>query len=151
MRLEFFIDPKVEDPRLRFTGGRPWTVVGFFVLLGLTNLAKGPVVGAAVIVGSIGAYFLMPALVWRRGNLGVFFAWPAQEGRRVRRYVWLWGWLAAAVIRGWKGVVEFSAESARQNLTLWPEPGGDFAIMREVKRMFDPGNLLNRGRLYSRL
>jgi glycolate oxidase FAD binding subunit len=60
-------------------------------------------------------------------------------------------WLAASVKRGWKGVVEFSAESARQNLTLWPEPGGDFAIMREVKRMFDPENLLNRGRLYGQL
>ena len=57
----------------------------------------------------------------------------------------------AAVKKGWKGVVEFSAESARQNLTLWPEPGGDFAIMREVKRMFDPENLLNRGRLYGQL
>jgi glycolate oxidase FAD binding subunit len=60
-------------------------------------------------------------------------------------------WLAAAVKKGWKGVVEFSAEPARQNLTLWPEPGGDFAIMREVKRMFDPENLLNRGRLYGQL
>jgi FAD/FMN-containing dehydrogenase len=48
-------------------------------------------------------------------------------------------------------VIEFSAESVKPNLTLWPEPGGDFAIMKEVKRMFDPGNLLNRGRLYGRL
>jgi glycolate oxidase FAD binding subunit len=60
-------------------------------------------------------------------------------------------WLAAAVKRGWKGVVEFSSESARPNLTLWPDPGGDFAIMKEIKRMFDPGNLLNRGRLYGHL
>jgi glycolate oxidase FAD binding subunit len=59
--------------------------------------------------------------------------------------------LAAAAKRGWKGVIEFSAESVKPNLTLWPEPGGDFAIMKEVKRMFDPGNLLNRGRLYGRL
>jgi glycolate oxidase FAD binding subunit len=60
-------------------------------------------------------------------------------------------WLAAAVKRGWKGVVEFSSESVKPNLTLWPEPGGDFAIMKEVKRMFDPENLLNRGRLYGHL
>jgi FAD/FMN-containing dehydrogenase len=60
-------------------------------------------------------------------------------------------WLAAAVKRGWKGVVEFSTESAKSNLALWPEPGGDFAIMKEIKRMFDPGNLLNRGRLYGQL
>lgn len=60
-------------------------------------------------------------------------------------------WLSACLKRGWKGLVEFSAESARPNLKLWPEPGGDFAIMKEVKRMFDPGNLLNRGRLYGQL
>src|SRR5580658_6808617 len=60
-------------------------------------------------------------------------------------------WVAEAVKRGWKVVVEFSSESARPNMTLWPEPGGDFAIMKEIKRMFDPQNLLNRGRLYGQL
>ena len=60
-------------------------------------------------------------------------------------------WVAEAVKRGWKVVVEFSSESARPNMTLWPEPGGDFAIMKEIKRMFDPENLLNPGRLYGQL
>ena len=60
-------------------------------------------------------------------------------------------WLASAVKRGWKGVVEFSAESVKPQMTLWPEPGGDFAIIKEIKRMFDPENLLNRGRLYGNL
>ncbi len=60
-------------------------------------------------------------------------------------------WLASAVKRGWKGVVEFSAESVKPQMALWPEPGGDFAIMKEIKRMFDPENLLNRGRLYGHL
>lgn len=59
--------------------------------------------------------------------------------------------VADAVKRGWKAVVEFSSESARPNMTLWPEPGGDFAIMKEIKRMFDPENLLNRGRLFGQL
>jgi glycolate oxidase FAD binding subunit len=59
--------------------------------------------------------------------------------------------MADAVKRGWKAVVEFSSESARPNMTLWPDPGGDFAIMKEIKRMFDPENLLNRGRLFGRL
>jgi FAD/FMN-containing dehydrogenase len=45
-------------------------------------------------------------------------------------------------------VVEFSGESARQNLTLWPSPGGDFEIMKRIKHMFDPESLLNSGRLY---
>jgi glycolate oxidase FAD binding subunit len=60
-------------------------------------------------------------------------------------------WLAAAVKREWKGVVEFSSESARTGLTLWPQPGNDFAIMKQIKHMFDPDNLLNRGRLYGQL
>jgi len=60
-------------------------------------------------------------------------------------------WLAAGAKRGWKGVVEFSGQAAKPNLTLWPEPGGDFAIMKKVKEMFDPDGLLNGGRLYGRL
>ena len=38
--------------------------------------------------------------------------------------------------------------SSRRTLDLWPSPGGDFEIMKRVKHLFDPGNLLNRGRLY---
>jgi glycolate oxidase FAD binding subunit len=60
-------------------------------------------------------------------------------------------WVVESVRRGWKVVVEFSSESARPNMTLWPEPGGDFAIMKQIKHMFDPQNLLNRGRLYGQL
>jgi FAD/FMN-containing dehydrogenase len=48
-------------------------------------------------------------------------------------------------------VVEFAADPVRTSTTLWNEPGGDFAIMKEIKKMFDPGNLLNRGRLYGQL
>lgn len=59
--------------------------------------------------------------------------------------------MADAGKRGWKAVIEFASEAARPNVTLWPEPGRDFAIMKDIKRMFDPGNLLNRGRLYGQL
>ena len=31
------------------------------------------------------------------------------------------------------------------------ELAGDFAIMTRVKEMFDPGHLMNRGRLYGRI
>ncbi len=56
-----------------------------------------------------------------------------------------------AAKRGWKAVVEFSSGAARSELALWPEPGADFEIMKNIKHMFDPENLLNRGRLYGRL
>jgi glycolate oxidase FAD binding subunit len=75
---------------------------------------------------------------------GVVRAWFTRPDAATR-------WLAAAVKRGWNGVIEFSTESVKPGLELWPNPGGDFAIMKQVKQMFDPGNLLNRGRLYGRL
>lgn len=60
-------------------------------------------------------------------------------------------WLRAAAGRGWKGVIEFSPPAAKDGLDLWPSPGPDFEIMRKVKHLFDPSNLLNRGRLYNRI
>jgi glycolate oxidase FAD binding subunit len=75
---------------------------------------------------------------------GIVRAWFTRPDAAAR-------WLGAAVKRGWKGVVEFAAEPVKPNLTLWPEPGGDFAMMKKVKQIFDPDNLLNRGRLYGRL
>jgi len=60
-------------------------------------------------------------------------------------------WAAESAGRGWKAVIEFSPEDRKQSLDLWPAPGGDFEIMRRVKNLFDPENLLNRGRLYNRI
>ena len=61
------------------------------------------------------------------------------------------GWFAGASAMGWKAVIEFAPEARKQALQLWPSPGGDFEIMRRVKALFDPSNLLNRGRLYRRI
>ena len=60
-------------------------------------------------------------------------------------------WLAQGLKRGCKGVMEFSGEDAGNRLSLWPEPGGDLAIMKRIKHMFDPEGLLNRGRLYGQI
>ncbi|MDB5326897.1 MAG: arnT 4, partial [Phycisphaerales bacterium] len=56
--------------------GRPMHTVLFFVLLGLTNLAKGPLVGAVPIIGTVGVY-----LLWTR------------DTRAMRHFAWLWGWV----------------------------------------------------------
>jgi glycolate oxidase FAD binding subunit len=61
------------------------------------------------------------------------------------------GWVTEAVRHGWKTVIEFSPEERKHSLGLWPAPGGDFEIMRRVKHLFDPSNVLNRGRLYLRI
>lgn len=49
------------------------------------------------------------------------------------------------------GLVDFAPAAFRRTATLWPGPGSDFEIMRRIKAMFDPGSLLNPGRLYGRL
>jgi 4-amino-4-deoxy-L-arabinose transferase-like glycosyltransferase len=66
---------------IHFLGGRPWAVLGFFLLLGATNLAKGLIFGTIMAGVPIAGF-----LLWNR-NL-----------RAVGRYVWLWGWLAAAAV-----------------------------------------------------
>jgi glycolate oxidase FAD binding subunit len=50
-----------------------------------------------------------------------------------------------------RGVVEFAPQSFRETFELWPAPGNDFAMMKKIKNMLDPGSLLNRGRLYGRI
>jgi glycolate oxidase FAD binding subunit len=49
------------------------------------------------------------------------------------------------------GVIEFAPQGVRESMELWPAPGTDFAMMKKIKDMFDPGSLLNRGRLYGRI
>ena len=46
-------------------------------------------------------------------------------------------------------VIEAAAPAS--SLERWPRPGNALAVMEQIKRMFDPANLLNRGRLYGRL
>jgi glycolate oxidase FAD binding subunit len=61
------------------------------------------------------------------------------------------GWLLEAARKGWKAVLEYSPEQWKHDVDLWPAPGKDIEIMRRVKKLFDPENLLNRGRLYRRI
>ncbi len=60
-------------------------------------------------------------------------------------------WVKEAAGRGWSAVVEWAAPEDRDSLDLWPAPGGDLEIMKSVKRMFDPQDQLNKGRLYGRI
>jgi 4-amino-4-deoxy-L-arabinose transferase-like glycosyltransferase len=77
--------PQSAEADVRFLGRRPWPVLAFFVLVGLTNLVKGLVFGTAMVLIPVIGF-----LVWN-GSL-----------RAIRRYIWLWGWLAAtAVAAAW--------------------------------------------------
>ncbi len=64
-------------------------------------------------------------------------------------------WRAAAE-KGWSVAVEFAPDQIRAQKELWLVQSneaamGAFDIMKRVKHMFDPGNLLNRLRLYGRI
>jgi glycolate oxidase FAD binding subunit len=83
---------------------------------------------------------LEPALRWdspvvARGGSGV-------------AYIHFAHWRDAAEANA---AVEWAPPAAKDQLTLWPNPGGDLDIMKRIKGLFDPGSLLNRGRLYGRI
>jgi glycolate oxidase FAD binding subunit len=50
-----------------------------------------------------------------------------------------------------KSVIEYGPVSRTKSLEMWPVIDSGFAMMRNVKNMFDPKNLLNPGRLYGRI
>jgi glycolate oxidase FAD binding subunit len=77
-------------------------------------------------------------------------------------YVYLSSWQAVSALsnaakeRGWSAVVEFAPDDIRMTKDLWLNPfsgpeADAFAMMKKVKQMFDPQNLLNRSRLYGRI
>lgn len=77
-------------------------------------------------------------------------------------YIYLSSWqdvapsFKAATEHGWSAMVEFAPDEIRSANELWRLPSSTagaeaFAIMKKVKQMFDPENLLNRRRLYGRI
>jgi glycolate oxidase FAD binding subunit len=82
-------------------------------------------------------------------------------------YVYITNWQGvlpfwtAGQERGWSIAVEFAPDEIRCSKELWLSPPANanassasanaFAMMEKVKRMFDPGQLLNRSRLYGRI
>jgi glycolate oxidase FAD binding subunit len=98
--------------------------------------------GALSQVGEVVETMQAPAVV--RAGSGVCYGY-------FKDYNAAEAWAREASLRGWKVVIEFAPEAQKQKLALWPAPGSDFEIMKKVKQMFDPGNLLNRGRLYGRI
>ncbi len=78
---EFPADERASRCSWHFLGNRPPSVWAFFIVLGLTNLAKGPLVGAVLVISGTGAFLLL-----------------SDKRERIFRYVWLWGWALFLVI-----------------------------------------------------
>jgi glycolate oxidase FAD binding subunit len=122
-----------------------WTQISQFTPRFLRHYENGAVVKLSCRLKEVGAAiesFRGPALA--RAGSGVcygYFEAVHSAGE----------WLEEATRHGWKAVLEFSPENRDTNFELWPSPGADLEIMRRVKQLFDPGNYLNRGRLYGRI
>ncbi|MGO9228924.1 MAG: FAD-binding oxidoreductase [Bryobacteraceae bacterium] len=79
-----------------------------------------------------------------RAGSGVCYIYFEETGSAAR-------YLANAAGQASKVVIEYAPEACKSELELWPAPGADFETMRRLKALFDPSNVLNRGRLYHRL
>jgi glycolate oxidase FAD binding subunit len=122
-----------------------WQRISDYAPAFLAKYADGAVVRASCTLKEVPAVMEsleVPALA--RAGSGVchgFFERPDQAA----------GWISEGCRRGWKIAVEYSPEARKRDLELWPAPGNDLEMMRRVKNLFDPANLLNRGRLYGRI
>jgi glycolate oxidase FAD binding subunit len=54
-------------------------------------------------------------------------------------------------VNGLRWAIEFAPDDVKAGMELWPGPGSDFVVMKNIKALFDPHGLLNRGRLYGRI
>ena len=88
-------------------------------------------------------------------------AFIARAGAGVT-YVYLSSWQGVPVFwenvvkHKWSAAVEFAPDEDRRSKDLWVlrsagKSDSSFTMMKKVKQMFDPNNLLNRSRLYGRL
>jgi glycolate oxidase FAD binding subunit len=60
-------------------------------------------------------------------------------------------WKTAAE-RDWRAVIEFAPDEFRGSRELWlGSDDAGFDMMKKIKLMFDPENVLNRGRMYGRI
>jgi glycolate oxidase FAD binding subunit len=122
-----------------------WTQIREFTPIFLKAHAAGVVVRASCTLKSVEAEmasFEGPAVA--RAASGVCYGYFESVGEAVE-------WRREADRRGSKAVIEFAPEASKPTMELWTPQGGDFEIMRRVKQLFDPSNLLNRGRMYGRL
>ncbi|MFN3326030.1 MAG: FAD-binding oxidoreductase [Bryobacteraceae bacterium] len=122
-----------------------WRAIREFTPAFLEEAAEGTVVRASCTLTQVVAAMESmgtPALA-RAGNGVVYGYFPNPQPAAA--------WMEKAAAAGWKSVMEFAPPAEKERLTLWPSPGNDFETMKRIKQMFDPKNLLNRGRLYGRI
>ena len=121
---------------------RLWRHVEEFTAAWMEKQPRGAVVRVSCTLKEVGAImesFAGPAIA--RAGSGVCYGYFGSADEAA-------AWQAKAAA---PGVIEFAPPEWKVTAELWPKPGGDLEVMRRVKKLFDPGNVLNRGRLYGRI
>ncbi|HUP04438.1 MAG TPA: FAD-binding oxidoreductase [Bryobacteraceae bacterium] len=122
-----------------------WSAAEDFTPRYLEPRPEGAVVRASCTLNRVDAVMAsFPGPAAARAGSGVCYGYFESSQAAAR-------WLANAAAEGWKAVLEFAPEEGKSKLDLWPAPGPDLEWMKRLKGLFDPGNLLNRGRLYGRI
>jgi glycolate oxidase FAD binding subunit len=127
-----------------------WAQIREFPAEFLRRLPGGIIARISTTLTEVGSVFrLFPGAIISRAGSGVsyvyFSAWNGMDQLQ-----------KTAAERGWTVVVEYAPDEIRSNRSLWLAGGcsadaDTFAMMKKIKQMFDPKNLLNRSRLYGRL
>ena len=122
-----------------------WRHIEDFTVAFLARHAQGAVIRASCTLKEVGRVMdslAVPALA--RAGSGVCYGYFEDFSAAA-------AWAGGAASNGWRAVVEFAPNERKNDFELWPAPGPDIELMRRVKNLFDPENLLNRGRLYRRI
>lgn len=121
-----------------------WEKIREFTPEFLASHAAGAVVRVISTLSEMGAVMAsLPCPALARAGSGICYGYFDDDSAAAR-------WVREGP-RGWNAVIEYAPHPRPPGLEQWPNPGGDFAMMEKIKRMFDPHNLLNPGRLYGRL
>lgn len=116
-----------------------WNAIAEFPAMPRFVLRAGhPLMDLQAVLESAGG----PCLA-RAGNGVTYLGFD--DAKAVRR------WMAAQESKAWSRIVEWAPEEEKAQIEQWPAPGPDLALMQRMKTLFDPNQLLNRGRLYGRL
>lgn len=122
-----------------------WNSVREFTPNFLAKHPDGSTVRVSTVLPEVGAVLeeiTSPAVA--RAGSGVVYVYFSDGPTAVQ-------WLGRAIEKGWRAVLEIHPPDLPSGVEMWPKPGDDFEMMKRIKQMFDPSNLLNRGRLYGRI
>ncbi len=120
--------------------GRFWSRIHNFTPNFLKKFGGGVVVRISTTLSAMGeAIESLDGPVIARAASGVIYAYFSLSLSAVK-------WMKAHP--KWTSVMEYAPAVEKSELALWPAPGSEIEIMKRVKEMFDPHQLLNRGRYY---